>query len=998
MKQAKKILVSFMTLALILTTMVMAVFADEGNNKPHFSATASVETVKVGDEFTVAVSSSEMTISSVYGGIVFDSSKVEVKDVKVTNLTEKDGTRTLSIGQGAGADSNVGFTGTGTDKNVTYAANASLMTVTFEAKAAGTAEFALYEDVDGTDEYYADIKDAYGKISVTIQGETPADPEVITLISRDGTTIALKVSDIKSATKEDGPFKLKGEDVAGPFYSVKSILQTKGVDLGDAHGLKVTASDGAAVGFSAEDLDNLYLYDTGNNTFRSAMSDPNAPGYTWVKGVTTIAPTNDHVWTFKKGACAHECSICNMEEPSILINGAKVYDCEIKAATKVDGPFQLNGTDVTGPFYSVKSILQKKGVDLGDAHGLKVTASDGAAVGFSAEDLDNLYVYVMDAKAGTYRTAMSDPKAPGYTWVKEVTSMDPTNDHVWTFKKGACTHTCSICEAEEPSILINGAKVYDCEIKAATKVDGPFQLNGTDVTGPFYSVKSILQKKGVDLGDAHGLKVTASDGAAVGFSAEDLDNLYVYVMDAKAGTYRTAMSDPKAPGYTWVKEVTSMDPTNDHVWTFKKGECTHTCSICDAKEPGADYSAVNTAKTNAAAIDSAIYTTDSYAALTEAVAAVSEGKYACQQADVDAMAKAINDAIDALEKKPADYTEVDKAKAAAEALNRDLYTEKTLKKVDDAVKAIVEGKKIDEQTAVDAMATAINDAITGLEKKPADYTEVDKAKKAAEALDKNIYTEETMKKVDDAVDAIVEGKKIDEQADVDAMAKAINDAIGALEKYPADYTAVEEAKKAAEALDKSLYTEESMKKVDDAVKAVVEGKKIDEQKDVDAMAKAINDAVTNAVLKETMGEKTYEFKSGSDDSWTGGSSKAMEVAAKASYDDSFTINHFNGIEVDGKAVPEKDASGKANYIAKAGSVIIDLQPDYLKTLSVGEHKLTVMFDDAEPIETSFTIKEAPDTSIKTGDTNQITLWIIVMVLALAGGTASVILLRKKANK
>ncbi len=66
----------------------------------------------------------------------------------------------------------------------------------------------------------------------------------------------------------------------------------------------------------------------------------------------------------------------------------------------------------------------------------------------------------------------------------------------------------------------------------------------------------------------------------------------------------------------------------------------------------------------------------------------------------------------------ADYTNVDAAIAKANALNKDNY--KDFAAVENAVKAVVRGKNITEQGAVDAMAKAIEDAIATLEKKPDD--------------------------------------------------------------------------------------------------------------------------------------------------------------------------------------------------------------------------------------------------------------------------------------
>ena len=66
---------------------------------------------------------------------------------------------------------------------------------------------------------------------------------------------------------------------------------------------------------------------------------------------------------------------------------------------------------------------------------------------------------------------------------------------------------------------------------------------------------------------------------------------------------------------------------------------------------------------------------------------------------------------------PADYTKVDEAIAKANALNKDNY--KDFSAVEAAVKAVVRGKNIMEQSEVDKMAKAIEDAIAALAKKPA---------------------------------------------------------------------------------------------------------------------------------------------------------------------------------------------------------------------------------------------------------------------------------------
>ena len=130
---------------------------------------------------------------------------------------------------------------------------------------------------------------------------------------------------------------------------------------------------------------------------------------------------------------------------------------------------------------------------------------------------------------------------------------------------------------------------------------------------------------------------------------------------------------------------------------------------------------------------------------------------------------------------PADYTKVDEAIAKANTLNKDNYKDFTAVEV--AVKAVVRDKNITEQSEVDAMAKAIEDAIAALQYKGADYTKVDAAIAKANALNKNDYKD--FSGVEAAIKAVVRGKNITEQSEVDKMAKAIEDAISALEKKPA---------------------------------------------------------------------------------------------------------------------------------------------------------------------------------------------------------------------
>ena len=215
------------------------------------------------------------------------------------------------------------------------------------------------------------------------------------------------------------------------------------------------------------------------------------------------------------------------------------------------------------------------------------------------------------------------------------------------------------------------------------------------------------------------------------------------------------------------------DPANG--WIFREGET----PLCGA-EP-ADYAAVDAALGKIPA-DLTAYTDESVEALRAAEEAVIRGKAIAKQAEVDAMAEAIERAISDLALKPADYSAVDAAIEKANALNENDYVDFSAVKA--ALDAVVRGKNITEQAEVDAMAEAIERAISGLVLKPADYSAVDAAIEKANALNEDDYVDFSAVKA--ALEAVVRGKNITEQAEVDAMAKAIEDAVAALvqKSYP----------------------------------------------------------------------------------------------------------------------------------------------------------------------------------------------------------------------
>ena len=115
------------------------------------------------------------------------------------------------------------------------------------------------------------------------------------------------------------------------------------------------------------------------------------------------------------------------------------------------------------------------------------------------------------------------------------------------------------------------------------------------------------------------------------------------------------------------------------------------------------------------------------------------------------------------------------------------------------------------------------------------------------------------------------------------------------------------------------------------------------------------------ISEEPVERGVYRVTSGADGTWTRGSGEALDLKVERTVDPETAFAHFVGIEVDGEAVPQKGASGEANWTAESGSVILEIQPAYLETLADGEHTVAALFDDGDPATAKFAVaaKAAP---------------------------------------
>lgn len=217
----------------------------------------------------------------------------------------------------------------------------------------------------------------------------------------------------------------------------------------------------------------------------------------------------------------------------------------------------------------------------------------------------------------------------------------------------------------------------------------------------------------------------------------------------------------------------------------------------------ADYTAVDAAlaKIPADADLAAYYTTDSATAVIAARNAVVRGYNKTKQPDVDKMAADIETAVANLKLIPADTTALKAAIDEAKRVNSALYTADSYNAMKaeldkaEALYAKTDLTKKDNQAEVDAQTKALNDAITALVPAGADYTKLNNAIKAFEALTESDWTADTWAVAKAKYDAAVEASKkvytVDKQAELDAIADALTEAISNLVPAPADFTALD---------------------------------------------------------------------------------------------------------------------------------------------------------------------------------------------------------------
>ena len=163
---------------------------------------------------------------------------------------------------------------------------------------------------------------------------------------------------------------------------------------------------------------------------------------------------------------------------------------------------------------------------------------------------------------------------------------------------------------------------------------------------------------------------------------------------------------------------------------------------------------------------------------------------------------------------------------------------------------------------------------------------------------------------------------------------------------------------------------------------------------------------TNLTMTPTAAGETPNYKiiEGANGTWTQNRDGTLTFRANGDF------SKFTGVKIDGTLIDPK------NYTAKSGSTIITLKADYLKTLSVGTHNLTVVYTDGE-CSTNFEVKQAASeqtkptegdksdtttptggkdtTSPQTGDNSNMLLWVALLFVSGAGVLGTTVYSKKK---
>lgn len=318
----------------------------------------------------------------------------------------------------------------------------------------------------------------------------------------------------------------------------------------------------------------------------------------------------------------------------------------------------------------------------------------------------------------------------------------------------------------------------------------------------------------------------------------------------------------------------------------------------------------------------------------------------------------------------------------------------TIQAVEDILAAV------DTTNATQAEKDALADAQANVEKLQQVIKDTEDEVKALEDTLTG-YDKETVKTTDEAaIDKLIDDlTEVQDDSNLtdrqkDRIQQAIDKAEELLEKIIEDQEKLDDALTSVPDIDTDNLTDDDIDNLEnakDALEELLEDENYTPEEKADIQEKL--DEIK--AIAEDIG-KTYRIVRGANDHWTDGSSSTLSFTANGE------LRLFKEVRVDGRVIA-KDV----DYTVRSGSTIVTLNKSYLDTLSVGEHKLEVVYDvlGTEYIaDCKFTIKAKPVVNVpdsnsgadrnipNTSDPADPLGWMTVMLSSMA---AMAVVIRKK---
>ena len=356
--------------------------------------------------------------------------------------------------------------------------------------------------------------------------------------------------------------------------------------------------------------------------------------------------------------------------------------------------------------------------------------------------------------------------------------------------------------------------------------------------------------------------------------------------------------------------------------------------------------------------------------------------------NLDDEQKAVQDMIDALpgvdEVTEEDRADIEAAREAYEALTdeqkEDVYINHLLE-VEEQIDKNKAAEVIDlidaigEVELTDACIAKINaalDAYRALTDKQQSYVENADDMYAAEDKYYSMLRESVQKKVLDKINALPAADELTivDYYEVYDAAYEFNEILTEKEQAGFDTTAKKKLDEAVKAmyslaleageqllsdygadLEEEMY--DALKEEVDAASAMVEADKMPSYDEFEELLWTVFYASFDLY-------DIYKVIEGADAVWTAGSTDSIVIRIlQAGIKDKAFDNTFFSFEYAGSKIYIDGELTDSKFItAEEGSVIITIMPEFLKTLSTGEHTITVLFDNDVTVTSKFTIKPA----------------------------------------